>query len=233
MRLLLIEDDPAALRATRALLREGGFLVDTAMTGEEGMGYASAYDYDLIILDLDLPDIDGHDVLRDLRARKRSAPLLVVSGYKDMTNKVRSLLTGADDYITKPYAKEELLARIQAVIRRANGFSQPVIEIGRIAVDLGRKIVETGGAVIPLTSKEYQIMELLALRKGMTLTKTMFLDHLYGGVDEPEIKIIDVFICKLRKKISQATGGAHYIETVWGRGYALREPNGVKDSAAA
>ncbi len=234
MRALLIEDDPAALRGIEMTLKSAGFAVDTSPSGEDGLGLGKVYDYDIIILDLNLPDLSGHEVLRRLRSGGRHTPLLVLSGLVDVNNKVRSLVTGADDYLTKPFAREELVARARAVIRRARGYSHPVMEIGKISVDLERKSVEVAHAPVHLTGKEYQIFELLCLRKGMTLTKEMFLDHLYGGMDEPEVKIIDVFICKLRKKLAAATGGKHYIETVWGRGYVLRVPaESAEDSSGA
>ena len=143
-----------------------------------------------------------------------------------MQHKVKGLGIGADDYLTKPFHKSELIARIQAIIRRSKGHSQSVISAGRLSVNLDTRTVEIDGQPVHLTGKEYAILELLALRKGTTLTKEMFLNHLYGGIDEPELKIIDVFVCKLRKKLSAATNGENYIETVWGRGYVLREPGG-------
>ncbi|MDJ0860127.1 MAG: response regulator transcription factor, partial [Dinoroseobacter sp.] len=147
-----------------------------------------------------------------------------LSGADTTESKIKGFGCGADDYLTKPFHREELIARIHAIIRRSKGHSQSIIQTGSIAVNLDAKTVEADGMQVHLTGKEYQILELLSLRKGTTLTKEMFLNHLYGGMDEPELKIIDVFICKLRKKLSQATGGDNYIETVWGRGYVLRDP---------
>jgi two-component system cell cycle response regulator CtrA len=137
---------------------------------------------------------------------------------------------GADDYLTKPFHREELVARIHAIIRRSKGHAQSIIKTGRIAVNLDAKTVDVSGNTVHLTGKEYQMLELLSLRKGTTLTKEMFLNHLYGGMDEPELKIIDVFICKLRKKLAEATSGENYIETVWGRGYVLRDPEPVMNT---
>jgi two-component system cell cycle response regulator CtrA len=148
-----------------------------------------------------------------------------LSGTAEIDTKVKSFGGGADDYLTKPFHKDELVARIHAVVRRSKGHAQSVINTGDITVNLDAKTVEVGGSRVHLTGKEYQMLELLSLRKGTTLTKEMFLNHLYGGMDEPELKIIDVFICKLRKKLAAATNGAHYIETVWGRGYVLRDPH--------
>ena len=126
--------------------------------------------------------------------------------------------------MTKPFHKDELVARIHAVVRRSKGHAQSVINTGDLCVNLDTKAVEINGPRVHLTSKEYQMLELLALRKGTTLTKEMFLSHLYGGMDEPDLKIIDVFICKLRKKLANASNGKNYIETIWGRGYVMREP---------
>jgi two-component system cell cycle response regulator CtrA len=131
---------------------------------------------------------------------------------------------GADDFITKPFDQQELVARIQAIVRRAKGFSQPTLTVGALQLNIGSREVAVGGNAVHLTGKEYAILELLALRKGVVLTKEVFLNHLYGGIDEPEVKIIDVFICKLRKKLATA-GGSDLIGTVWGRGYVLREQN--------
>src|SRR5438876_979735 len=146
-----------------------------------------------------------------------------LSGLAGIEDKVRGLGFGADDYMTKPFHKDELVARIHAVVRRSKGHAQSVILTGELLVNLDTKTVEVGGQRVHLTGKEYQMLELLSLRKGTTLTKEMFLNHLYGGMDEPELKIIDVFICKLRKKLASAAGGKNFIETVWGRGYVLRE----------
>jgi len=169
-------------------------------------------------------------VLRNLRVGKINTPVMILSGSAEIDTKVKTLGGGADDYMTKPFHKAELVARIHAVVRRSKGHAQSVIHTGEIAVNLDGKTVEVNGARVHLTGKEYQMLELLSLRKGTTLTKEMFLNHLYGGMDEPELKIIDVFICKLRKKL-KAAARDHYIETVWGRGYVLRDPHGDKAAA--
>jgi two-component system cell cycle response regulator CtrA len=176
-------------------------------------------------LDLSLPDMNGFDVLKSLRIAKVRAPILILSGNAVVEAKIKALKFGADDYLTKPFHKDELVARIQAVVRRSKGHSQAIVSTGKLSVNLDTKTVEVGGEMIHLTGKEYQMLELLSLRKGTTLSKEMFLNHLYGDDNEPEVKIIDVFICKLRKKLTAAADGIDYIETIWGRGYALRDPN--------
>ena len=230
MRILLVEDDPNMSRSIELMLTHANLNVYTTDLGEEGIDLAKLYDYDLILLDLNLPDMNGHEVLRQLRLAKVDTPILILTGEDDTENKIRGFGFGADDYMTKPFHREELVARIHAIIRRSKGHAQSVIVTGKAAVNLDAKTVEVDGRPVHLTGKEYQMLELLSLRKGTTLTKEMFLNHLYGGMDEPELKIIDVFICKLRKKLSEATGGESYIETVWGRGYVLRDPVDTADS---
>jgi two-component system cell cycle response regulator CtrA len=224
MRVLLVEDDPATSRSIELMLTHANLNVYCTDLGEDGIDLAKLYDYDLILLDLNLPDMSGHEVLRQLRLAKIETPILILSGSDDTDNKIRGFGFGADDYLTKPFHREELIARIHAIIRRSKGHSQSIIRTGQVNVNLDAKSVDVGGKSVHLTGKEYQILELLSLRKGTTLTKEMFLNHLYGGMDEPELKIIDVFICKLRKKLAEATGGDNYIETVWGRGYVMRDP---------
>jgi two-component system cell cycle response regulator CtrA len=224
MRVLLIEDDPVSARLIEGVLRSENMTFERSGEGEEGLELAKLYDFDIIILDLRLPDMDGYEVMRRLRAAKIQTPVLILSGRSDPMDKVRGLTGGADDYLTKPFNRAELAARIQAIVRRAKGHAHSTIVTGKLVIHLQSHRVEVDGQRLHLTGKEYSILELLSLRKGTTLTKEMFLDNLYGGMDEPELKIIDVFICKLRKKIAMVTGGEHYIETVWGRGYALKDP---------
>jgi len=224
MRVLLVEDDTSMAKSIELMLKSEGFIVDSTDLGEDGLEIGKLYDYDIIILDLMLPDMDGYEVLRRLRGARVRTPILILSGLSEPDKKVRGLGFGADDYLTKPFDKAELVARIQAIVRRSKGFSESLIRTGKLLVNLDSRTVDVDGQPLRLTGKEYGILELLSLRKGTTLTKEMFLNHLYGGMDEPELKIIDVFVCKLRKKLAQATGGEHYIETVWGRGYVLRDP---------
>jgi two-component system cell cycle response regulator CtrA len=231
MRILLVEDDPTTSRSIELMLTHANLNVYATDLGEEGIDLAKLYDYDLILLDLGLPDMPGHEVLRQLRQSRIETPILILSGDDGTESKIKGFGFGADDYLTKPFHREELVARIHAIIRRSKGHAQSVIRTGRISVNLDTKTVDVAGVPLHLTGKEYQMLELLSLRKGTTLTKEMFLNHLYGGMDEPELKIIDVFICKLRKKLAQATGGESHIETVWGRGYVLRDPEPIPRDA--
>ena len=224
MRVLLVEDDSATAQSIEMMLRSESYVCDTTDMGEDGLEIGKLYDYDIIILDLMLPDIDGYEVLRRLRAARVQTPILILSGLSGLDDKIKGLGVGADDYLTKPFDKRELIARIQAIVRRSKGHSDSIIKTGKLTVNLDTRTVEVNSQPLHLTGKEYGILELLSLRKGTTLTKEMFLNHLYGGMDEPELKIIDVFVCKLRKKLAAATGGDNYIETVWGRGYVLRDP---------
>jgi two-component system cell cycle response regulator CtrA len=223
MRVLLIEDDTSTARVVETLLKREGITVDSTSFGQYGMEVGKIYDYDGIILDLMLPDIDGVEIIRKLRACNVRTPVVVLSGLSDCNDKVNCLDIGADDYITKPFEGKELVSRVQAVIRRSKGHADSVIKIGKMTVNLQSHRVEVAGKALHLTGKEYSILELLCLRKGATLTKDMFLNHLYGGMDEPELKIIDVFVCKLRKKLMEAMDGECYIETIWGRGYTLKD----------
>lgn len=229
MRVLLVEDDLATLQVIERMLRSEGYACDSTDLGEDGLEIGKIYDYDIIILDLMLPDIDGYDVLRRLRASRVQTPILILSGLLGLEDIIKGLGVGADDYLTKPFDKRELIARIQAVVRRSKGHSDSIIETGDLKVNLDTQTAEVAGKPLKLSGKQYAVLELLSLRKGNPVTKEVFLNHLYGGMDEPDAKIIDVFVCKLRRKLAAATGGTTYIETVWGHGYVLRDPASVTD----
>jgi len=225
MRALLIEDDSATARSIELMLKSASFNVYTTDLGEEGLDLGKVYDYDIILLDLDLPDMSGFEVLRRLRVSRVTTPILILSGLAGIAEKTRGLGFGADDYMTKPFHKNELVARIHAIVRRSKGHAQSVIQTGDLEVNFDSKTAEVNGSRVHLTGREYQILELLSLRNGKTVSKEIFLENLYSGEEEREIKIIDVFICKLRKKLGNASGGKDYIETIWGRGYMLRDPD--------
>ena len=234
MRILLIEDDRAMARTIELMLDEAGFEHETAGTGESALEFARTYEFDAILLDLTLPDTHGHEVLKRLRLLRVTTPVLILSGDAETTTKVTGFGAGADDYVTKPFDKAELLARLHALVRRSQGHAQSLIVTGPVEIDLAARTVVVDGHRVSLTGKEYAILEMLSLRKGMTVTKEMFLTHLYGGRDEPELKIIDVFICKLRKKLFLAGAPASgCIETVWGRGYSLRDPQAERNVEVA
>lgn len=230
MRILLIEDDHASAQAIELMLKSENHSVDTTDLGEEGIDLAKRNDYDLILLDLNLPDMSGFDVLRDIRSANITTPIIIESGTRNVDAKARALDGGADDYMTKPFEKDELLARCTAVVRRAKGDVASTVITGNISLNLDSKTVRVKGYSIHLTEKEYQILELFSQRKGSTLTKEMILDYLYGGKDEPELKIVDVFVCRIRKKLAAANGGQHHIDTVWGRGYIMNDPVPATDS---
>jgi two-component system, cell cycle response regulator CtrA len=233
MRVLVIEDDSSIVQSIELMLKSESFNVYTTDLGEEGVDLGKLYDYDIILLDLNLPDMSGFEVLRSLRVSKVRTPILILSGLASIEHKVKGLGFGADDYMTKPFHKSELIARVHAIVRRSQGHAQSVVQTDDLIVNVDAKTVHIKQIRVHLTGKEYQMLELLSLRKGTTITKEMFLNQLYGGMDEPEIKIIDVFMCKMRKKLTVASGGKDYIETVWGRGYLLREPQAVKVKMSA
>ena len=225
MKILVVEDESNIAHRVKMTCTDEGFSCDIAENGIEALEMMKFYEYDAVILDLILPDIDGFEVLSRVRKIKNTTPVIVLSGLNAVDDKVKCLSIGADDYLTKPFSKVELLARIYAIVRRTSGHSSSSIEVGPISIDIKQRSVKVYGRELALTSKEYSILELLALKKGSVLPKEAFLSHIYGGLDEPELKIVDVFICKLRKKISDITGGSSGIETVWGRGYVLRDFN--------
>src|ERR1700757_3373379 len=225
MRVLLVEDDVQTAASIKMLLINENFICDTTDLGEDGLEIGKLYDYDIILLDLLLPDMDGYEVLRRLRAARVRTPILILSGLGELDHKLKGLGFGADDFLTKPFDRRELVARIQAIVRRSKGHPESTIRTGKLVVNLDARIVTVDDQPVHLTGKEYGILELLSLRKGTTLTKEMFLTHLYGGMDEPELKIIDVFVCKLRKKLANASEARNFIEPGWGRGYVRREPH--------
>src|SRR3954451_4969386 len=201
MRLLLIEDDPTLTKSIELMLRSEDIDVQTTELGQDGLDLGSVFLYDLILLDLNLPDMSGFDVLRSLRLGRIKTPVLILSGLSDIEHRVKGLGFGADDYLTKQSQSDELIARIRAILRRSGDQVESVIRCGDITVKLDQKRAQIKGRDLGLTTKEYEVLQLLATRQGTPITKDMFLSHLYGGMDEPEQKIIDVYICKLRRKV--------------------------------
>ncbi|WP_411891768.1 response regulator transcription factor [Yoonia sp. SDW83-1] len=222
MQILLIEDDPTMSKSIEQILARANAQVCSADTGQTGIKLARSKEYNLIMLDLHLPDMSGREVLKNLRSNSVETPILVLSGDDTRESKLASFGLGADDYLTKPFHREELIARIFAIMRRVRNKMQPTIRIDQVVVNLDTEIVKVDGTPLKMTHKEYQVLELLCLRRGRTVTKEMFLNHLYAGIDEPNVKAINVFVCKLRRRLSDATNGTNYIKTIWGQGYMLR-----------
>ena len=223
MRILLIEGDDATKQSIEFILKAESFDVHTTDFGKQGINLSKLCEYDIVLLDLNFPNMFGFEILHALRSAKVKAPVLILYGLTGVEEKVKSLGYGAEDFMINPVRKDELVARVHAIVRRSKHHAHSIVNIGDLTVNLDRRTVEVSGKRVHLTVKEYEVLKLLALHKGATQTKEMFLNHLYGGTDEPELKIIDVFICKLRKKLADASNGKNYIETVWGRGYMLRE----------
>ena len=233
MHILLVEDNPVAAKSIELKLTAEGHNVFTTDLGEDAIELADLYDYDLVLLDLELADMSGLEVLRAVRLKKVETPVIILTATGDIDTKVKALSAGADDFITKPFHKAELAARINAVVRRSRGHAESIIRTGDIALNIDTRSAEVAGTPIHLTPSEYKVLELLSLRKNSVLTKEMCLNHLYNGLKEPEVKIIDVFICKLRKKLAEAAGSGNHIETVWGGGYMLRDTPAREDAPPA
>ncbi|MGI9498835.1 MAG: response regulator transcription factor [Geminicoccaceae bacterium] len=227
MRALLVDDDASSASLSKLAVQPENIMVERAEAGLDALEMVKLYDFDVMILEHDLPDIDGTSLVRRMRAADINLPVMILSRVTDRQTKIDVLNAGADDYMAKPFDREELNVRLRSMIRRSKGHAGSIIRIGRLAVDLSAKTVEIDGQPLKATAKEYGILELLALRRGMTLTKENFLDHLYGGMDEPEQKIIDVFSCKLMKKIAALSGEQNAIRTIWGRGYVLEDGEGT------
>ena len=223
MHILLIDRKPAINQGIVFFLKGKGWIVDSAFSGEEGAELARLYDYDLILSDLLLSDITGAELIKKIRNVGIKTPIIILSGNVTANQKVNCFNLGADDFIVRPCDRNELVARIQAVVRRAKGYAHAVIRIGQMTVNLDTKIITIADSDLKLTKKEYALMELLALRQNTTVSKEQLLNHLYGAMDEPDMKIIDVFLFRIREKIAKISNGKKYIQTVWGRGYVLKE----------
>jgi two-component system cell cycle response regulator CtrA len=225
MRILHIDGDATTLRAVGTIFEDAGAVTHSTSYGSMGVEFSVLYNFDIMLLSLDLPDMEGYGVIRSLRNARSTLPILVLTKDDSTESKIKAFALGADDYLTKPFSREELVARTSAIVRRSRGLASDIITVGRLSVDIDNKMVQVGGVTVPLTVREYEVCEYMALNRGITLTKEMFLDRLYAGRDEPMIKIIDVFICKLRQKLDNYEGAGRYIETVWGRGYRLVDDN--------
>lgn len=223
MRALLVEDDRATSRGLVLLFEEAGIVTDKAETGTEALELGRRNHYDLIVLDLTRPNVAGCALIRRMRLARIDVPVLVLSGSSRAEVRVQAFGMGADNFLVKPFEKGELIARAQAAVRRSRARRQAIVQVGSVCLNLDAREVTVAGAPLRLTGKEFAILELLILRRGTTLSKEILLSHLYDGMDEPESKIIDVFICKLRRKLALA-GVPDFVGTVWGLGYTVCDP---------
>ncbi len=223
MRTLLVESGMAVARGLLSLFRTQGVVADHAEAIGEAFDLLRHYEYDLIIAGAPGDAQSGTDLVRRLRMARIATPVVVLSADDDPRTRIHAFSMGADDVLVRPFDPAELLARMQAIVRRSKGFAEASLTVGSLVVRQDRREVTVAGREVRVTGKEFAILELLVLRKGSVLTKDAFLNHIYGGLDEPEAKIIDVFICKLRKKLALA-GADNLISTVWGRGYMMKDP---------
>ncbi len=216
MRVLVVEDEPDLLASIARALRDEGYAVDTAADGEDGLFKAESWEYDAIVLDLMLPAVDGWEILRRLRHANKTVPVLILTARDAVADRVRGLDSGADDYLTKPFDLAELLARIRALVRRHVGHARSTIEIGDMVLDLRARTVTRGGRVIPLTPREYALVEYLALHRGKVVSRTELYDHLFGEDDDTLSNLLDVHVSNIRKKL-----GHDAIQTRRGHGYLM------------
>ncbi len=222
MRILLIEDETVTERSLAKVIHCAADVIDHTASVGGAFDLMRCYDYDLVLLDLVTPNVDGLELVQRMRKLRIETPVLVVSGLSGYEALVAALGKGADDFIAKPFHDAELLARIRAVIRRSKGITNPIVRVANLEIDLNSREAKVDDVPVPLTAKEYSILELLVMRKGSLLSKQYIFEHVYGNVDQPEPRIIDVFICKLRKKLRQASA-VRLIDTIWGQGYRLRD----------
>jgi two-component system, OmpR family, response regulator len=215
MRMLIVEDEPRLLRSLAKALREEGYAVDTAESGDDGLYKAGSWDYDAIVLDIMLPGLDGWEVLRRLRKQKQT-PVLMLTARDTPQDRVRGLDTGADDYLIKPFDLTELLARVRALIRRSAGQARPQIVLGEVVIDTRARSVARGGESLTLTAREYAILEYLALHQGQVVTRTALYEHIFDENDDTMSNLLDVHVFNIRKKL-----GHDLIVTRRGQGYLI------------
>ena len=220
MRVLVVEDDPRLLESLTTQLRDTGFAVDSSGDGREGLYLGDEYPVDLAIIDLGLPELPGLDLIRKLRENGRSFPILVLTARTEWQDKVAGLEAGADDYLTKPFHPEELMARINALLRRAGGHAQPKVQLGPVSVDLTAQRVELNGDEVELTTYEFKVLQYLIMHPDAVVTKTDLSEHIYEEDADRDSNVIEVFIGRLRRKLDPA-GDLQPIETLRGRGYRL------------
>lgn len=205
-------------------LYQQGVRCEQAESGRDAFDFLRVYEYDLVLMDLRLPDMPGHEVVRMMRAADCKVPVLMIADTATAQQKATALDQGADDFIMVPCDLQELMARIRAIVRRSQGHTNSTLRLGPVELSLDRREVRIHGRQLHISRREFAVLELLFLKQGVILNKAAFLNHLYCGMDEPEMKTIDVIICRLRKKLASA-GVPTLIDTVWGCGYILRDPS--------
>lgn len=227
MRVLIASNYAETRAALPLLLASKDFFGELTESADEALSMLQLYDYDALILDHCLDDMSGASALGRLRESRIRTPCIFLAWPgAALDRRIAALDSGADDVLTVPFDSDELIARVRALVRRSKGHACSIIQVGNLSVNIDRRTADCSGMPVQLTGREYLLLELLAMRVGQTLSQEVLLAGMYGGMDEPEMKIIDVFVCKLRKKLKLASGGLNFIETVWGRGYRLREPEG-------
>jgi two-component system OmpR family response regulator len=217
VRILVVEDEPDLARALRKAIQEEDMVCDVAADGEAGLFNLRSWEYDAVILDLMLPKVDGWNLLRDLRSRK-STPVLILTARDATPDKVKGLDSGADDYLTKPFKLDELIARLKALIRRSAGHPAPVIRVGPVEIDTAKRLVRKHGQVVPLAPKEFALVELLAFNRGKLVTRTAIYEHIYDENDSSLSNVVDVYVSNIRKKL-----GPDFVETRRGHGYVVND----------
>ncbi len=215
MRLLIVEDEEDLRRGLQEALREEGYAVDAAADGTDGLYKAESWDYDVVVLDVMLPGLDGWEILNRLRKRKKT-PVLMLTARDGVRDRVRGLDLGADDYLVKPFNLVELLARVRSLIRRAAATPNPKATIGRVGIDMAARTVSVDGATVGLTAREYALVEFLALRRGKVVSRTDLYEHLFSEEDESFSNLLDVHVCNVRRKL-----GKNFIRTRRGHGYVI------------
>ena len=230
MRVLLVENDVTAASDLGHCFTQAGLQFEAVDTGEEALELLRHYEFDVVVLNLHLPDMDGCTVIKRMRAARHDAPVLALCSGLNAGRRVAALSAGADDVVDRFVDKAELTARMRALVRRMRGYSDAVLRVGPLTLNVDQHTVSSNGADVALTGKEFALLQLLMMRRNMVMTKDAILAQLYGGLDEPEPKIIDVFVCKIRNKLAKV-GVKDVISTVWGRGYTVRDTSDRRETS--
>ncbi len=230
--LLIIEDDVSTAKSIQLGLVSCGVHCDLAYNGHDGMYMARSSKYHIILLDMMLPDIEGNEIIQNLRIQGIRTPIIVLSALSHPEQKIKALRLGADDYMTKPFSKEELIARIHAILKRSVKDNKSIVNIGKITIDFSRHIIKINGNQVKLTDKEYAFIELLILRRHKFTNHNQIISHLYGNHSGTPLRAINVFVCRVRKKFETISGGYNFIQTIWGSGYRLVEDGEIIENRA-